>query len=117
MLAVIKGMTPSLRGQSQLFMLQALPLPRNAALLFLLRAGHPYHTECFMIPAHVTVQRQRQLLSISFVGLNFLAILIPVLGSHNVIGGPQLLEFAMQTVTERPGLITGEYFFGQCELL
>ena len=59
---------------------------------------------------------EHQLLGIPLVGLDLLAILIPIPGTHHVIGHPQSRQLAVQTVTERPGLVAAIHPLGQRHL-
>jgi len=50
-------------------------------------------------------------------GLYLLAILIPVAWPYEVIGDSHLLQLPVQAVTKGAGLVAGEYFIGQRDLL
>ncbi len=116
-LAVIQGVAASLRGQALLLALETFPLPRDAALLLLLRRGHPDHTERIVIAVDVAVQVQCQLFGIPFVGLDLLVVFIPVARPHDVIGGSHLFELPVQAVAKGTRLVAGEHFFSQRQLL
>ena len=90
-LAVIQSVAASLCGQALALALETLPLPRDAPLLFLLGAGNPDHTEGVMVATDIAVQVQGQLLGVAFVGLDLLAVLIPVAWPHHVVGNSHLL--------------------------
>ena len=92
-------------------------MSREAARLLLFRAGHPHDTERVLIAVDVAVQVQRQLLGVPFVGLDFLAVLIPVTRAHDIINGAHLFQLPMQVVAKRTGLVAREHFLGQADLL
>ena len=53
------------------------------------------------------------MLGIALVGLDLLAVFIPVARPHDVVGGAHLLELAVQAVTKGTGLVAREHFLGQ----
>ena len=114
---IIKGVAAPLGRQAQPLALKTFPLPRKAALLLLLRSGHPDHTKRVLIAVDVAVQVQRQLFGVAFVGLDLLAILVPVARPHDIIDHLHPLQLAVQAVAKGTGLVTREHLLGQGDLL
>src|SRR3984957_2595678 len=117
MSAVVEGMTAPLCGQPLLFLLQTIPLAREAALLLLHLGGNAHHTKRLAIAADVAIQTLGHGQSVALVRLDLLAVFVPVPRTNDVISHPYPLQSAMQRVTEGAGLITGEDFLGRHQLL
>ena len=63
-----------------------LTLPGEGPLAFLVLGRHPHHAEGFAVTAHVAVQPLAEGQGIEPVVLHALALLVPVLGLHHVVG-------------------------------
>src|ERR1022692_1266114 len=99
-------MAASLRRHPLLFLLQTLPLAREAALLFFLLAGHAHDAEGALIAINVAIQTIGQGCGIAFVGFDLPAVFIPIARAHDIIGDPHSLQLAVQRVTKRAGFVT-----------
>src|SRR5947208_10485666 len=110
MLTVVERVAAPLGGQALSLALETFSLPRDAALLLLLRGGHSDHAERILVAADVSVQVQRQLLGIAFVSLDPFVVFIPIARSHDVIGCSELFQLPVQAVTKRTGLVARAHF-------
>jgi hypothetical protein len=85
--SVAPGMAPHHAALS--FLHQHPPLAAEGPALLLLRGRHPHHTEGLGVAAHIAVQPVAQLPGIPGVRLHPLALRVPVLWHHHMVGHPQ----------------------------
>src|SRR5664279_4520630 len=116
MCPVIKGVAASLGRQTLLLLLQALSLARAAPGLLLGFCGHAHDAERLPIAGDIPVQAQHHRFGVPLVGLDLLAILVPIPGPDHVVGNAPLLELPMQTVAKRARLVTTVNLLGQRRL-